>query len=37
MAHEPFIARRTGPDLTVDMEGKVGDLTIRELATILRC
>ena len=35
MAHEPFIAKEDRPDLTVDMEGKVGDLTIRELATIL--
>lgn len=35
MANEPFIAKEDRPDLTVDMEVKVGDLTIRELATIL--
>jgi hypothetical protein len=35
MANEPFIARDDRPDLTLDMEGKVGELTVRELASIL--
>ena len=35
MADEPFIANEDRPELSLDMDGKVGDLTVRELATIL--
>jgi hypothetical protein len=35
MANEPFVGKEDRPDLTVNMEGKVGDLTVRELASIL--
>lgn len=32
---KPFVGEKDRPDLTVKMEGKVGDLTVRELASIL--
>ena len=35
MAKEPFIGEGDRPDLTIDLEAKVGDLTVRELAIIL--
>ena len=35
MANEPLIGDQDRPDLTIDMEGKVGDLTVRELTIIL--
>jgi hypothetical protein len=35
MSDEPFIASDDRPDLTLDLERKVGDLTVRELAGVL--
>ena len=35
MADEPFIGGESRPDLTVDMDAKVGDMTVRQLADIL--
>jgi hypothetical protein len=35
MSDEPFIASDDRPDMTVDLERKVGDLTVRELADVL--
>lgn len=34
-AQEPFIAQDQRPDLTIDMNQKVGDLTVRDLSAIL--
>jgi len=35
MTEKPFIPDEDRPDLTVDLESKVGDLTVRDLAAIL--
>ena len=35
MAKEPFISKEERPNLNINLEGRVGDLTVRELATIL--
>ena len=35
MANEPFIDGGSRPDLTVDMNAKVGDMTVRQLSDIL--
>jgi hypothetical protein len=35
MADQPFVGQEQRPDLTVNMEGKVGDLTVRDLTTLL--
>ena len=35
MADEPFIGGESRPDLTVDMNAKVGDMTVRQLSDIL--
>ena len=35
MADQPFINDEERPNLTINMEGKVGDLTVRELTDIL--
>jgi hypothetical protein len=35
LANGPLIGEQDRPDLTVEVERKVGDLTVRELATIL--
>jgi len=35
MATQPFIDPESRPDLTVDMEARVGDLTVRQLSEIL--
>jgi hypothetical protein len=35
MANEPFIKAEDRPEMTLNLDGKVGDLTVRELATIL--
>ena len=35
MADQPFVSDEERPNLTVNMEGKVGDMTVRDLASIL--
>jgi hypothetical protein len=35
MADQPFVTDEERPNLTVNMEGKVGDMTVRDLASIL--
>jgi len=35
MAKEPFISQEERPNLTINLEGKVGELTVRELASVL--
>ena len=35
MAEKPFVDQEQRPDLTVNMEGKVGELTVRDLVSIL--
>jgi hypothetical protein len=35
MAQEPFIGSENRPDLTIDLESRVGDLTVRQLSDIL--
>jgi hypothetical protein len=35
MAEQPFIAAEERPDLTVDLNARVGDLTVRQLSEIL--
>ena len=35
MANEPFIDPQSRPDLTVDLNSKVGDLSVRQLSDIL--
>ena len=35
MAKEPFIGQENRPNLTINLEGRVGDLTVRELASVL--
>ena len=35
MAKEPFISQEERPNLTINLEGRVGDLTVRELASVL--
>ena len=35
MAEQPFISSEERPDLTVDLDARVGDLTVRQLSEIL--
>jgi len=35
MANEPLISKEDRPDLTIDLEGKLGNMTVRDLANIL--
>ncbi len=35
MAEKPFISQEERPNLSINLEGKVGDLTVRELGNIL--
>src|ERR1700704_2193775 len=35
MADQPFVEQEQRPDLTIDMEGKVGDLKVRDLMSIV--
>jgi hypothetical protein len=35
MADKPFVEQEQRPDLTIDLQHKVGDLTVRDLLTIL--
>jgi hypothetical protein len=35
MADQPFVGQEQRPDLTINMEGKVGELTVRDLVSVL--